>query len=459
MQQDPHEGELVADENAAPEGADHFLRAVSAMGDTHVVKAQGAIYSANGIKLVDQGARVDSRLYGQLIAHKLREPIEAQLTVEGAVDVAAVVALAESLLHEAPLASLLGAAEPIEALLAPLRRLALPNAMAFKLTVMREQQPALLSHSVEMALVAVFLGRRSRLPESDATALAAAALLHDVGMLHMDPVWRDPAYRLSGRERKHLVAHPVTSMLLVRGVRAYPPAVELAILEHHERHDGSGYPRGVQADAISPLGKVLLLAEVASAMFEKYARTPALRLSLVLRMKHRLFDGALVAHLMPLLREQIARDAAERPWSPEHGHGELLSGAIDLWAAHKSDITPARWDESTRTPWRVLDARLAALVRALTEAGNDPDSLASLRALLSEDPEGLAELDLMTYETLWELRSIADECVSRWPALAEAERVANDPALQAVASWCMWVEAHVALAPDSSAMPLETASA
>src|SRR5260370_37270135 len=58
--------------------------------------------------------------------------------------------------------------------------------------------------------------------------LATAALLHDVGMLFMDPAWTDPNYRLTGAERKHLVAHSVTGMLIMRGAGAYSQDVEMA---------------------------------------------------------------------------------------------------------------------------------------------------------------------------------------------------------------------------------------
>jgi HD-GYP domain-containing protein (c-di-GMP phosphodiesterase class II) len=71
---------------------------------------------------------------------------------------------------------------------------------------------------------------------------------------------------LSGEERKHLVAHSVTAMLVVRSTELYSRA-EIAVLEHHERMDGSGYPRGIKG-TISPMGQVLLLAEVVSAFFE-----------------------------------------------------------------------------------------------------------------------------------------------------------------------------------------------
>src|SRR5256885_10611994 len=74
-----------------------------------------------------------------------------------------------------------------------------------------------------------------------------------------------PIYRLTGAERKHLVAHSVTGMLIMRGAGAYSQDVEMAVLEHHERMDGTGYPRGVHGEAISKMGRILLLAEVVSA--------------------------------------------------------------------------------------------------------------------------------------------------------------------------------------------------
>jgi HD-GYP domain-containing protein (c-di-GMP phosphodiesterase class II) len=442
----PHETPATG-EAPAPVDPAHYQRAVTALGDSCVVQARGAIFSASGVKLVDQGARVDRRLLERLVARKLREPIEQQLAVEGAVDSAALCGAAQALIATAPLARLLAAALPApEDLLTPLSRLALPPAMAFKLTLMRAQQPSLFDHSVEMALAAVFLGLRSGMSSTECEDLAAAALLHDIGMLYMDPAWRDPQYRLSGRERKHLAAHPITSMLLVRATRAYRAEVEQAILEHHERHDGSGYPRGLRGGALSPMGKVLVLAEVASAMFEKYARAPALRLSLVLRMKHRLFDAALVAHLMPLLRGDIARDARSRPWGPQRAKGELLVGAVEQWSALKAGIDPAELADPKHSPCALLDARFMSLVRALTEAGLHPRNQTQLAESLADDEEGLAELDMLGSEACWELRSIVSECQRRWPELGEGATAREGDA--AVALWCAWVESHPAMAEE-----------
>lgn len=445
----------LRDTPAAPADSEHYLRAVSEMGDQRVVRAHSPIYSANGTKLVEQGVQIDSRLYERLVAHKLREPIDNQLTVDNAVDHASLRASATALLVEAPLARLLAGAVPEpQALIAPLGRVPLPGPMAFRLTLMREKHPRLYQHSVEMALVAVFLGLRSNLGQADCDALAAAALVHDIGMLHMAPAWHDPNYRLRGEERKHLAAHPITSALMVRNGKVYTPAIEIAVLEHHERHDGSGYPRGLRGAQITPLGKILLLAELASALFEKYARSQALRLSLVLRLQHRKFEPALVAHLMPLLHEQTEREAAARPWSQENVQGELLAGAVEKWSALRMLVPAAELAEASPAPARLLDSRLSALVRALTEAGSLPETQAELRESLGSDGAGLAEIDMIGREATWELQSIVNACQRRWPQLAE--KATPDSGDDAVAQWCTWVEGNMpSSAPASIVSPLQ----
>jgi hypothetical protein len=290
-------------ESAGIDAADgpHYLRALTDMADRRTVVADAAIYTDNGIKLVEKGARIDSRLYDRLVQHKLREPIDRHLSIDMPVDGAALLAAAQALIEQDVLLGAMAQAVGAAArLLAPLRSVPLPGPMACKLTVMREQRPELFEHSLRMMTIAVFLGIKGGMTERDCIALAAAALLHDLGVLHMDPAWSDPDHKVVGPQRKHLVAHPITAMLMIRDAQVYPRATEVAVLEHHERMDGSGYPRGLAGADITPMGRVLLLAEVVAAFYEKYDDMPAQRLSLVLRLNHRKFPAALVASILPL---------------------------------------------------------------------------------------------------------------------------------------------------------------
>jgi len=232
------------DEDGTDNGA-HYLRTVTEMAERRRVMAQDAIFSEGGVKLVEKGTRIDARMHDRLVRHKLRGPVDQHLTVEDAVNSAYLQQQAAHLLRASHLPRLLAQSLGGSArLVAPLKALSLTPRIAFKLTVMREQLPDLFTHSLEVMLTAQYLALASAIPDEDCNRLAAAALLHDLGVLHMDPVWRDASHKVTGAERRHLVAHPITAMLVVRDAQVYGPRVEAAILEHHERMDGTGYRAG-----------------------------------------------------------------------------------------------------------------------------------------------------------------------------------------------------------------------
>lgn len=423
-----------------PDGVDagdspHYLRALTDMADERTVVAGAAIYTDNGIKLVEKGARIDSRLYDRLVQHKLREPIDSHLSVENPVNAEALVATGQDLAEQDVLCSLLSEAIGSGArLLAPLRAVALPMPVACKLTVMRDKRPALYLHSVRMMMVSVFLGLKTA--ERDLGALAAAALLHDLGVLHMDPAWNDPDFKVVGVQRKHLVAHPITSMLMVRDSKAYPQAVADAVLEHHERMDGTGYPRGLTGAGISSMGRILMLAEVVAAFFEKYDDMPAQRLSLVLRLNHRKFPATLVAHVLPLLQEEVARESALMPLGNDAPRqAELLADAFMKWDELKTALPPAMLKAMPPgSAFAFTEARLMALQKALVEAGSHPQHQADLMAQLQGDAVGLAEVALVGREAIFQLQSVLNACHRRWPDLGKRAT----PGDAAVANWCDW---------------------
>lgn len=414
----------------------HYLRALTDMADRRTVVAGAAIYTDNGIKLVEKGARIDSRLYDRLVQHKLREPVDRHLSIEKPVDGAALLAAAQALVEQEALPSAMAQALGSAArLLAPLRSVPLPGPMACKLTVMREQRPELFEHSLRMMIVAIFLGIKGGMTERDGVTLAAAALLHDLGVLHMDPAWSDPDHKVVGPQRKHLVAHPITAMLMIRDAQVYARAAEVAVLEHHERMDGSGYPRGLAGADITPMGRILLLAEVVAAFYEKYDDMPAQRLSLVLRLNHRKFPAALVACILPLLQEEVARDSALMPLGNDAPRQiDLLAEAFARWDQLKGDLPLGERVAAPGSAFAFADARLLALQKALLEAGSHPQQQGEIMAQLQGDMVGLAEVALVGREALWQLQSIVNASYRRWPQLAE-RATAQDAA---VADWCDW---------------------
>ena len=417
---------------AFADGDSHYLRAITDMADRRTVVTQEALYTDRGIKLVDKGARVDSRLYDRLVKHKLRGSIDEHLAMDDMVSVQSIVQLAASQCEHDTLAYLLVhtlEGMTAEKLLAPVRAMLLPPSLAFKLTVMREQHPVLFEHSVRMMLAAVYLGIKSGWSDRECVPLATAALLHDIGVLHMDPVWHDPANKMTAVGRRQLMAHPITAMLIIRGQNMFPRVVEQAVLEHHECMDGSGYPRGLQGDQISLMGQILMVAEVVAAFFEKYANEAAAqRLSLTLRLNHRKFPAALIACLLPVLQiRAVQTDVQVTPADVERLI-EQLSTAFGDWDTRRAGLSP---EAAESEACAFVEQRLSALQKTLFEAGSHPQQQAEALQYLQGDEQGLAELALLGREALWQLQGIVDATHSRWLTLEHSTEAGD----RAVVQW------------------------
>lgn len=417
---------------AFADGDSHYLRAITDMADRRTVVTQEALYTDRGIKLVDKGARVDSRLYDRLVKHKLRGSIDEHLAMDDMVSVQSIVQLAASQCEHDTLAYLLVhtlEGMTAEKLLAPVRALLLPPSLAFKLTVMREQHPVLFEHSVRMMLAAVYLGIKSGWSDRECVPLATAALLHDIGVLHMDPVWHDPANKMTAVGRQQLMAHPIMAMLIIRGQNMFPRVVEQAVLEHHECMDGSGYPRGLQGDQISLMGQILMVAEVVAAFFEKYANEAAAqRLSLTLRLNHRKFPAALIACLLPVLQiRAVQTDVQVTPADVERLI-EQLSTVFGDWDTRRAGLSP---EAAESEACAFVEQRLSALQKTLFEAGSHPQQQAEALQYLQGDEQGLAELALLGREALWQLQGIVDATHSRWLTLEHSPQAGD----QAVVQW------------------------
>jgi HD-GYP domain-containing protein (c-di-GMP phosphodiesterase class II) len=390
----------------------HYLNAVAEVGDTRKLAVAHSIYSANGIKLLDAGATLTSRTLERLVGHRLAAPIEHNLTAEGALRPAEIVARTRDLVQAQPLLSHFeSTGADADRLYAALANAPLPPSVLFRLTVAREKFASLYEHSLRAAFVASFLGCAASLGERELELLATAALLHDFGMLHADPARFDRDQPLDAAARRQLRAHPLTGMLIAQREPQLNPAIATAILQHHERLDGSGYPTMPAADEITRLARILMLVEVVLAMVEHRPNLPELQLSLILRANHRGFDRTLAGLLLAALpRVQATGGSAASLENAVQKIGKLLA---DWEAARPRDGAGPEQDASA-----FVTERLARLRRFLAEAGIDLNGNAAASAAAADDATALAELNGLMSEALWHVRQIAYETTSRWPQVA-----------------------------------------
>jgi DNA-binding CsgD family transcriptional regulator len=103
--------------------------------------------------------------------------------------------------------------------------------------------------------------------------LRRAALVHDLGRLGVsNAIWDKPA-ALTPPEWERVRLHPYLTERMLASSSALAPLGALAA-QHHERCDGSGYPRGQSADVLSPEARILAAADAYRAMLEPRPHRP-----------------------------------------------------------------------------------------------------------------------------------------------------------------------------------------
>jgi putative nucleotidyltransferase with HDIG domain len=90
-------------------------------------------------------------------------------------------------------------------------------------------------------------------------------MLHDVGKIGIHDNILNKTARLEDNEFETMKLHPLIGAQIVEGIAFLKPVVPY-ILEHHERYNGNGYPRGLVGEQISIEGRLLAVADVFDAM-------------------------------------------------------------------------------------------------------------------------------------------------------------------------------------------------
>jgi len=115
------------------------------------------------------------------------------------------------------------------------------------------------SHSVKTTIISLIIGMHLKLPNHKLIDLGVSALMHDIGMIKLPPRMYMTNRPLKPEEQKAIAAHPVLGFNMLKA-SDFPLAVNLAALEHHERENGSGYPRSLSGERISQYAKIIAVA-------------------------------------------------------------------------------------------------------------------------------------------------------------------------------------------------------
>lgn len=120
-------------------------------------------------------------------------------------------------------------------------------------------------HSLNVAIICNTFGRWLRLPKEDVDILTLAGLLHDVGKMEIpEEIIKKPAI-LTDTEYMVVKRHPKRGYHIIESMRI-DRRIKNAVLQHHERCDGSGYPYGLKGNQIDDFAKIVAIADIYDAM-------------------------------------------------------------------------------------------------------------------------------------------------------------------------------------------------
>lgn len=130
---------------------------------------------------------------------------------------------------------------------------------------MRQHDDYTYVHSMNVALIANVFATWIGLSEKDKELLTIGGILHDIGKLKIpDNIIAKPG-KLTDAEYNLIKTHTLQGYNILKSKNVDPRIAECALM-HHERCDGGGYPLGITGNKISPLAKIIAIADVYDAM-------------------------------------------------------------------------------------------------------------------------------------------------------------------------------------------------
>ncbi len=172
-----------------------------------------------------------------------------------------------------------------------------PDAMLL-FSRLREKGDYTQSHAIDVAVYMTSFGRFLQLPVERVSLLGYLGLMQDIGKLRVPDEIIAKRDRLTAMEYEQAKKHVEHSVDILRATHGLPSQLDELVTLHHERHDGSGYPKGLKGKDIGMLGSIAAIVDVFDALTTRrpYAEavSPSTALSMLYKWRGTFFDAGLI---------------------------------------------------------------------------------------------------------------------------------------------------------------------
>ncbi len=140
--------------------------------------------------------------------------------------------------------------------------------------VTEKRDPYTAGHQERVSILASAIARSLGLDQHTINAIRIAGMLHDVGKISVPQELLSKPTRLTDYEFEIVKTHSTSGFEIIKNIPFDAPVAEM-VHQHHERLDGSGYPRGLAGDEILQGSRILVVADVVEAMSSHRPYRPA----------------------------------------------------------------------------------------------------------------------------------------------------------------------------------------
>src|SRR5881394_1467992 len=132
------------------------------------------------------------------------------------------------------------------------------------------------AHVRRVASYALILGEAAGLDDRTMHSVERVALFHDIGKLHgaLTDIFHESS-KLTPEERRAVMTHPQRGAEVLAPLSAFYPELDKAVAAHHERWDGSGYPRCLKGRKIPLAARIVAIADTFDAITHRRRYSPA----------------------------------------------------------------------------------------------------------------------------------------------------------------------------------------
>ncbi len=403
-----------------------YLAHVGGMTAQHEFEASEDIFSRTGLKLLVKGAPISAATCERLLQHKLSKPLAACLAIVGGVQSQDLAALGERLLAQHSLLRSIcvdSSSVPMATFWIELQLS--PQVLAL-LSIYAHQHADRLPHAVGVAMLALGLARKLMPADLEQQGLIAiAGLLHDVGELYIDPEILRRDQPLDAEKWRHIATHPLIGHRVLSTLPGAGPVVAEAVLQHHERLDGFGYPRAASGKQFHLGGQILAAAEWLIALIESGA-SPTTRASVAAK----LIPGEFSPQVVTMIRAsaRVSQEFSLRqPLPVEQLTAQLLNITKALQSFHESHEwwleRVSKASPALRQLLHLGQQRMTRIQFAFSSSGLDIHSPEKMLQELNEEPNGdaLLELTALAREFGWRVQELKREVLLRAGSLHAAD--------------------------------------